>query len=263
MNALCAALDRKLKLPPSAKLVLCDLIRHCDGAGKCYPSVSCIAEETCLSRSTVKRALRTLEATGVVAVSRQWGATSHYRVHCEPRFIVNRPVDPNFDRESLSEKQTGSTGFMVNRGWVHGEPGGGVMVNPKLIIRTVQELTNKGARDARVAVSFATFIRKNRINPDALRAIRYFVRKYREERERPHPPLRPETWREVAESILLVEDEECGRTFDVTHEEFKAMVRRYFAKKYDPACDYSIAHFNSNGVKVRVYYETLRRGCDA
>ncbi len=51
-----------------AKLVLIALAQHADEAGECYPSVARIAELTGMGRTTVRRALATLEARSLIDV---------------------------------------------------------------------------------------------------------------------------------------------------------------------------------------------------
>ncbi len=247
------------ELDTGAIVVGCALIRHADMNGESFPSVNLLAVETRLSRRQVIYSLHALERTGIIRIMRRRGRVNVYEwcIPCTSAWgaLVADP-DSNSDRgvrlQTGSDPCTRCTGVVqvVHGGGAHAAPEGTHISDPL----TTQE---KGARKPRAAISFPTFIRKNTIDREALRAMRYFVRRYRQERDKPHPPLRPETWREVAESILVIEDEEFGRTFDVTHEEFRAMVRRYFSKKYED-CDYSLPHFNCDGVKLRLHQEILR-----
>lgn len=55
------------KMPPSAKAVLITLAHHHnDETGLCYPSIKTLTRETCLSRSTVIRAVAQLQTMGAI-----------------------------------------------------------------------------------------------------------------------------------------------------------------------------------------------------
>lgn len=82
LAALRAVLDSDLDA--NSKLVATVLIRHGGESGMCYPSLARIMAQSSLSRSAVKRAIRTLETAGVVAVTRPPGAVNQYCILVEP-----------------------------------------------------------------------------------------------------------------------------------------------------------------------------------
>jgi len=59
-------------LPSRAKTVYFCLRDHANKDGKCYPSIPTIAQETSLSRSTVKRAIADLERAGFLTKEQRW-----------------------------------------------------------------------------------------------------------------------------------------------------------------------------------------------
>lgn len=77
LAALRAVLDSDLSA--HCKLVALVLVRHADVAGECYPSLPRIMAQSSLSRRAVQRALKTLDAAGVVKVARRQGVVNCYR----------------------------------------------------------------------------------------------------------------------------------------------------------------------------------------
>lgn len=69
-----------LKLPPTAKAVLISMADFANEAGECWPSVSTIAERTCLVSRSVIRAIKELEAFGVVRAARSNGRHTSYLI---------------------------------------------------------------------------------------------------------------------------------------------------------------------------------------
>ncbi len=59
-------------LGSKSKLVFTYLSRCANAAGECFPSVKSIAEGCAVSKSTVKRALRELEASGAITVEERY-----------------------------------------------------------------------------------------------------------------------------------------------------------------------------------------------
>ena len=69
---------RSVELDPTAAHVLLVIATHADRAGRAWPSVDTIARETRLSRATVQRALRRIEAVGAIKVEQRGGRASRY-----------------------------------------------------------------------------------------------------------------------------------------------------------------------------------------
>lgn len=77
-----------LKVPATAKAVLIALADHASDAGECWPSISTLAERTCLSSRSVIRAIQELEAYQVIRAIRTEGRHTSYLItpesHTEP-----------------------------------------------------------------------------------------------------------------------------------------------------------------------------------
>jgi DNA-binding transcriptional regulator YhcF (GntR family) len=74
------ALCWPLQLPPTAKAVLISMADFANEAGECWPSVSTIAERTCLVPRSVIRAIKELESFGVVRAARSNGRHTSYLI---------------------------------------------------------------------------------------------------------------------------------------------------------------------------------------
>lgn len=77
LDALRAVLDSDLNA--HCKLVALVLVKHANGTGECYPSLSRIVTQSSLSRRACQRALKALEAAGMVKVLRRQGVVNCYR----------------------------------------------------------------------------------------------------------------------------------------------------------------------------------------
>lgn len=74
------AWDQSVK-PASAKLVLlCLADAHNAKTGKCFPSVSTIAERSGLDRKAVMSGIKKLESFGLISVAKKYGASNSYEL---------------------------------------------------------------------------------------------------------------------------------------------------------------------------------------
>ena len=105
------------------------------------------------------------------------------------------------------------------------------------------------------SVPFSLF-KKEYVKEDteATDAIEYFLVTYKKHMGKEHPYLMPEKWQEVISTILECTDYR-GQTHHLTSSDLEAMMERYFSIKFD-GCDYSILHFNTDGVKSHRLFET-------
>lgn len=72
-----------------------------------------------------------------------------------------------------------------------------------------------------------------------------------------HPKLKQDIWQKQLEELPVVNTEYEVDT--VCGDDLCKMIDRYFKKKYQQNCNYSICHFNDPKIKKNVYYEVL--GC--
>lgn len=89
-------------------------------------------------------------------------------------------------------------------------------------------------------------------NKEAAEVVEYFVSTYQKRFRKKHPYLKPETWEHHINTILFADDGMPDPDFD--YESLVLMINRYFKTKFDN-CDYSINHFNTDGIKMRRFYE--------
>ena len=139
----------------SEKLILLALAdRHNTDTGDCFPSLDRIAEDTCSSRNTVRRATQTLEDKGLIKrelITDMSGRTLGYRYHLVmggSNLIPSRYQD---DIKAISEGCQSGTGegATVVRGGSHGGTHEGAMVVPKPVKETGKE--NHNSRSAPLA----------------------------------------------------------------------------------------------------------------
>lgn len=85
----------KAKTPdPSCKLVLLKLADNANDAGECWPSITTIAEETGLARSTVCEKLALLEREGWLSRDKERRVSTHYTLSIPaspPAGLVRQP----------------------------------------------------------------------------------------------------------------------------------------------------------------------------
>lgn len=68
------------ELKGNDQLVAFQLLRHWSATGSIFPGVARLAEKTGLSRSTVLRSIKSLEASGAVMVTRTKGVSNRYEL---------------------------------------------------------------------------------------------------------------------------------------------------------------------------------------
>ena len=87
-------------------------------------------------------------------------------------------------------------------------------------------------------------------------AIEYFLSAYRTHRKEEHPNLKGGQWKTVIRMLFTCLDEKTGEGFDLSLDELQRMIDKYFTTDFRQGCNYSIIHFNNNGIKIRRMYET-------
>lgn len=123
---------------------------------------------------------------------------------------------------------------------------------------TSSEITEeyKGANEIRsIALSFKEYKKKYPINEETIEGIQYFLKKFKRHRFEEHPNLKPWQWDAVVKTLFLSYDENLQKFDDLDLDSLKAMINKYFIIEFQDGCNYSIIHFNNDGVKVRRMYE--------
>ncbi|MDD5007231.1 MAG: hypothetical protein PHU49_03625 [Syntrophorhabdaceae bacterium] len=126
------------------------------------------------------------------------------------------------------------------------------ILNPKV---NVKGIFHDEHEKSSIPLSFDAYCKKFNIeDSEAKDAINYFLDRYKKQRREIHRPLRPETWEHVLNTILFSDDDQ--RTMDFDYDDLKVMIDKYFQTSFED-CDYSICHFNTEGIKMRRFYEEL------
>lgn len=71
---------RVVSVSPSAKAVLMCMADYADGGGRCWPSIAAIGEWTCLGKTAINSAIKSLEGAGLIQVDRSNGRHNRYQV---------------------------------------------------------------------------------------------------------------------------------------------------------------------------------------
>lgn len=122
-------------------------------------------------------------------------------------------------------------------------------------------INNYGCKSFRLASSaialkeFLNLSREEDINPEAIETVEYFLKTYCERFGKAHPNLRPEQWQKHLNTILECRDDQ-DRLHNFTSSCLEEMIDSYFSiDTFWPDCDYSINHFNTDGIKSRRMFE--------
>lgn len=101
-------------------------------------------------------------------------------------------------------------------------------------------------------LSFDAFLKRhNQENTEAVEAVQYFLQKYKWTFGKNHKLLRPETWQQVVNTLLY-----DGMDEELEYNDICVLIDKYFQIDFTD-CDYSISHFNTDGIKMRRFYEEL------
>lgn len=88
-----------------------------------------------------------------------------------------------------------------------------------------------------------------------LEPINYYLKKYQEYMNGPHPILKKEKWLEVIGKM-----EDFGNEYGIVLlQDFNSLIDRYFMTKFpNHSCDRNILHFTSNKIMLNRFYEEQR-----
>lgn len=101
-------------------------------------------------------------------------------------------------------------------------------------------------------LSFQDYKRECDVDKETAAAIELFLASYEQRRGAGHPNLKPAQWKQHVDTFMQV-DAAGG---DITLEDHRQMIPKYFKTNFDAECDYRISHYNSPGVKERRFLET-------
>ena len=102
------------------------------------------------------------------------------------------------------------------------------------------------------------FKEQYKVNSEMDTAISFYLDEFKRVLGKVHMKLKPETWQEIVDSILFVNDD--GKLFDIDMEYFSSMVAHYYSKEYNNGnCNRCITHFNQKDIKKINYFEVFRQ----
>ncbi len=109
------------------------------------------------------------------------------------------------------------------------------------------------------SISFKDFFSNWEVSEDIEMAITYFLNQYESQIGKSHVNMKPETWQQVVDTILYVEDERLNKAMDIDAESIENMTDHYFKKisleKYKVK-NICITHFNNPKIKKVNFYES-------
>lgn len=175
------------------KAVLRCIDDHCGGTGRCWASMTTIAEETCFARRTVIRAIADLEASKLLVVERRDGRSGSYQINwneladlCQrvtgdtesPVTESHRTCDtesPTCDRESHKTKRNQKKPLTVREGqfeefWKQYPPRSGKRIGKKDALAAFKKFQDTEIPEVMRAVK--AYARSDRIPKDAFRWLR-------------------------------------------------------------------------------------------
>lgn len=110
------ALCWPLQLPPTAKAVLVSMADNANDTGECWPSISTIAERTCLSSRSVIRAIQELETYQVLRANRTDGRHTRYSITPD---AYARPVTQSHRCQPVTSDAKSPTGVTESHDQCH------------------------------------------------------------------------------------------------------------------------------------------------
>jgi hypothetical protein len=198
------------------------------------------------SRDKVRRFIKTIEK-GEDYYPTGKKTSNHTSQKQAIRYVINKLEsikNSNADREP--DKQNDGTIYPYNP----------ISLNPK-------KEKDKGVfpktEKLSPSLSFENFIKekiqKNEedVDREKIETIAYFLNMFQATQRDQHPHLKPDQWQYAIDTIFDVEDDPTA----IDEESCRAIIDKYFSKKYQDGCDYHLAHFLSYGVKKNLFYEEL------
>lgn len=231
----------ELEITATEKLILMYLIRCGNQGSNIFPSYKTIAEKCSLGRRTAINTIQHLEDKGLIKV--------------QQRPKSNNDNYPNLYYlpgafNALGASATDAPPSAADAPYKE---------LPEKELHHYKEIITGSIPEEypSITLSFKEFKDKYEITEDVEFVIGCFLREYKETVGKDHMKLRPETWQQVAETILHVE-EEYGRFDELEMENFEEVINHYFEKaaagKYN-VDNFCITHFNHPEIKKINCYE--------
>jgi len=208
-------------------------------------------EELLLSQYSIAKARKNLVKLGIIETKKKRAngfPTIHYRINKKVFWKELKKHLESIKKQSSDSAKTNIRSFEIDK------------TITEITTETSTEITkpHKGTVDKQPSrpLSFEGYLGQCKTLPDkeVSKSIQYFLNQYKKRMRDEHPRLRPEQWQKVADTFFVVWDDH-DEAFDVDSEELEIMIDKYFDTKFQDGCNYSILHFNSEGVKKNRYYE--------
>lgn len=249
INSVIAIPDSLLKFCGDLEtgIFLSQLIYWCDKGkskdGFIFKSYVEWLNETKLSEHKVRKIIHKLKGMNLLQTKLKQAhgnPTIHYRLN-RKAFIDTFLKFLRMDNEKIKN------GFLKNSDSI-----------TDITAETSSETTenHEGANEIRsIPLSFKEYKKKYPLNEETIKGIEFFLRMFKGYRAEEHPNLKRRQWDAVVNTLFLSYDENLQKWDDLNLDSLKAMIKKYFTTKFQDGCNYSIIHFNNDGVKVRRMYE--------
>jgi hypothetical protein len=208
-------------------------------------------KETGLSQYQARKASKWLQSKGLLEVKKKMAMghpTNYYRLNQKKVF------------DSISKFLTMKSEISNN--------GIGKNLSIYNIDNNTQSTTKKDTniefyQNSAQGISFDSFLsemseRGDEVDAEAIVAISYFLQKYESLRNKRHPLLSFSKWSGLVDTMLHCTGH-YEEFFELSSDDLEKMIDRYFVTGFSVDCNYMIMHFNSEGIKGRLYYETVYR----
>jgi biotin operon repressor len=132
------AIVKDKNLSPYERLVCIDLLTYADSENNCYPSISRIAEDLGISESTVRRAIKELEAKGYITIESRKDdigrdmSNQYHLAYNDEGFYTLSDIHPRVSDRQTTLSQRQGEGVTETGGGCHRDRGEGVTETPEL-----------------------------------------------------------------------------------------------------------------------------------
>lgn len=99
---------------------------------------------------------------------------------------------------------------------------------------------------------------------DTKGTIEYFLESYEQHKNEPHPPMQKIHWNEIVKNINKIKTEmydpitnkKITNILELHKDGMSELIDFYFNNEFKVKIDYRISHFNSDGIKSKMFYKT-------
>ncbi|MCL2300250.1 MAG: hypothetical protein FWC27_08925 [Firmicutes bacterium] len=88
---------------------------------------------------------------------------------------------------------------------------------------------------------------------EALWVFKFYLWMYQKQMRREHPNIKGPQIRNIIEAMPSIRD---GEDIAIEAHDYKVLIEKHFATKYQKGCDYNINHFFSGDIRLMRYYDS-------